>query len=142
MKIKHIRLQQGMSFLEILVVIIIIGLLAVMVGPRVWQILERAKENTTRQTIKTLKGALDLYKSDVGSYPNDLKDLIEAPVSAKDWKGPYIESKTVPLDGWKGEFVYKPVAAKTGAGQGPAKISKYTLYSNGKDDSDEKNRIE
>jgi general secretion pathway protein G len=80
-----------------------------LVGPRVLNQLGGAKTKTAAIQVKDLEQALEMYKLDVGRYPNNtegLAALVEKPSSAPGWNGPYLKSD-VPLDPWNREYNYK-----------------------------------
>lgn len=102
----------GFTFLEIMLVVIIIGLLLSLVGPRIVGRARRAKEEATRIQIAHFKTALGAYEMDVGTFPTTsqgLKALVERPseVSEDDWNGPYLSENFVPKDPWGEEYIYK-----------------------------------
>src|SRR5215468_12591831 len=66
---KLFRTQEGFTLIEIMVVILIIGLLALMVVPRLRGVADRAKRTKAQADIQDLKQALDRYYLDNGSYP-------------------------------------------------------------------------
>jgi general secretion pathway protein G len=87
----------------------IIGLLAGLVGPQVMDRLSGAKTGAAKVQIEDLIGALDMYKLDVGRYPDTnegLKGLIENPSSVKNWNGPYLSKNKIPVDPWLNEYHY------------------------------------
>jgi len=103
------RRQAGFTLMELLVVLAILGLLMSLVGPRVLNQLGGAKTKTAAIQVKDLEQALEMYKLDVGRYPNNtegLAALVEKPSSAPGWNGPYLKSD-VPLDPWNREYNYK-----------------------------------
>ena len=61
--------QAGFTLIELLVVLVILGLLAGMVGPKVVSYLSRGKTDTAKLQIEQLAAAMDLYLLDVGRYP-------------------------------------------------------------------------
>ena len=102
--------QAGFTLVEILVVLVILGLLGALVGPRVLGYLSGAKADTAKLQIDGISQALDLYRLDTGSYPSSqdgLEALIAAPAGGKGWNGPYLDSKSMPLDPWGNAYVYK-----------------------------------
>jgi general secretion pathway protein G len=103
-------IQRGFTLMELLVVLAILGLLMGLVGPTVLNQLSGAKVKTTGLQIKDMEQALEMYKLDVGRFPTTeqgLIALVEKPVSASGWNGPYLKAKNVPLDPWKNEYHYK-----------------------------------
>ena len=102
--------QKGFTLLEILVVLVILGLLASLVGPQVFKQLEGSKSKTAALQIQELSAALDLYRLEVGSYPSTsegLDALIEAPSGASNWNGPYLKKKVIRDDPWGMAYQYK-----------------------------------
>lgn len=100
--------EAGFTFLEILVVIIILGLLAAMVAPNVTRKLGGAKQKTASAQIEMLMTSLELYRLDVGRYPAEsdgLQALVENPGEDR-WDGPYLKKEQIPLDPWGVPFVY------------------------------------
>jgi len=101
-------MDQGFTLIELLVVLVILGLLAALVGPSVLRQGEKAKPKTARVQIENLAAALDIFKLDVGRYPDQnegLEALREPPGGLANWDGPYLE-KTVPKDPWARPYVY------------------------------------
>jgi general secretion pathway protein G len=100
--------SSGFTLIEMLVVLVIIGLIMGLVGPRVLKYLSDARVNATRLQIEALGNSLDLYYLDNGRYPSTsegLDALVRKPSNAESWNGPYV--KNVPLDAWKNEYVYR-----------------------------------
>jgi general secretion pathway protein G len=103
---------RGFTLIEILVVIIVLGLLAALVGPRILGRVSEAKSATARTQIELLGVALDNYRLDNGSYPTTeqgLAALQEVPTREPiplNWRGPYLK-KAVPLDPWGRPYIYK-----------------------------------
>ena len=99
----------GFTLVEILVVMVILGLLFGLVGPRVIDYLSRAKIDVARIQLENIETALDLYRLDVGRYPSQeegLKALVAEPAGVKRWYGPYLKERTVPLDPWDRDYLY------------------------------------
>jgi len=71
-----------------------------------------AQDNATAKTFitETLTTGLDHYRNDVGEYPSTmqgLRALVSSPPGARNWKGPYIDAKTIPVDPWKKDYSYE-----------------------------------
>jgi len=104
--------RAGFTLIEIMVVVIILGLLAVLVAPNVIDKLSVAKGKTARTQIELLGTALDSYRLDNGTYPTTqqgMSALWTKPVSApepRNWSGPYLK-KAVPQDPWGNAYVYR-----------------------------------
>lgn len=103
------RRASGFTLIELLVVLVILTLLAGLVGPKVLDQLGGAKSKTARVQIGELEQSLDLFKLDVGRYPNDaegLRALVERPSTAQGWNGSYMK-KGLPTDPWGAAYQYK-----------------------------------
>jgi general secretion pathway protein G len=105
--------NRGFTLIELMVVVIILGILALYIGPKIMGEPEKAKRVKAKMDIATLETALKMYKLDNGIYPSTeqgLQALVEAPetgVIPKNWrKGGYLEKNKVPKDPWGNEFVY------------------------------------
>ena len=105
--------SEGFTLIELMVVIVILGILAGFIVPRLMGRPEEAKKVKARMQIESLETALKLYKLDNGFYPTTeqgLQALVEKPESApvpKNWrKGGYIEKGKIPKDPWGNDFVY------------------------------------
>ena len=103
-----IRHRQGFTLVEMLLVLVILGVLAAIVYPKVAGRGEQARITATKSQIAAFKTALNLFEVDNGYYPkgrNGLLDLVQKPRDAVNWKGPYIES--LPKDPWQHDFIYE-----------------------------------
>jgi general secretion pathway protein G len=103
--------RSGFTLIEILVVIIVIGLLAGLVGPRILGRVSEAKSATARTQIELIGVALDNYRLDNGAYPTtdqSLGALQEKPAREPipiNWRGPYLK-KAIPQDPWGKAYAY------------------------------------
>jgi general secretion pathway protein G len=118
MKIRYERIRAaartlGFTLLEMLVVLVIIGLLVSMVGPRLFSKVDAAKVQTAQAQIKLLRGAIETMRLDINIYPaaeQGLRLLTDQPAEASlrsKWRGPYLEGG-VPLDPWGNPYQYAP----------------------------------
>jgi len=102
-----IRNNRGFSLIEIMIVMVIIGLLASLVGPKLFGKLGQAKQKTAKAQIEMLMAAMDAYRLDVGHYPTQqegLNALSTNPGSAE-WAGPYLAKGQVPQDPWNHPYI-------------------------------------
>ena len=105
--------EKGFTLIEIMVVIVILGILAGLIAPRIMGRPEEAKRLKAVVQIESLETALKLYKLDNGSYPTTeqgLQALVQPSDSGGEPKnfrqGGYLEKGRVPKDPWGNEFVY------------------------------------
>ena len=101
------RRAAGFTLTELMLVVVIIGILAALVIPKIAGNSERARVTAATADINGgIKSALGQYEVDNGFYPKNLQDLIVAPSNAKNWHGPYFESAKLPVDPWGNPYVY------------------------------------
>jgi general secretion pathway protein G len=105
--------RRGFTLIEIMVVMVILGILAGLIIPRIMGRPEEARRTKARIQIESIETALKLYKLDNGSYPTTeqgLQALVEPPSVGKlasAWReGGYLEKGKVPKDPWDSEYVY------------------------------------
>ncbi|NLF92971.1 MAG: type II secretion system major pseudopilin GspG [Oligosphaeraceae bacterium] len=98
--------RRPFTLIEIMIVVVIIGMLAALVGPNLTRRLDKAKVNTTKAQLVNLKNAVLDFRMDVSEYPSKLEDLLVNPGQDK-WDGPYLDAKTIPKDSWDQEFQYR-----------------------------------
>jgi general secretion pathway protein G len=105
------RFNAGFTLLEMLVVMVIIGLLAGLVGPRIFGKVDDSKVKAARTQVKMLESAVGIMQLDIGNIPPKeagLKWLSEAPTDPNikpKWNGPYIDGK-LPNDPWDRPYAY------------------------------------
>ena len=105
--------RRGFTLLELLVVLIILGLLAALIGPKILGRIGGAKQKVARSQIALLEAALDQYRLDMGRYPSTeegLEALIKPPDDEEErtnWRGPYLKKNKIPLDPWGHPYNYK-----------------------------------
>lgn len=100
---------KGFTLVEMLVVLVVLGMLAGLIGPRVLGYLDSARADTARIQILQFKAALKLYSIDVGGPPNanqGLNALVQAPEGVDNWFGPYLEVDDIPPDPWGRNYEY------------------------------------
>ncbi len=119
------RRCRGFTLLELLVVMVIIGLLAGFVGPKLFAQIGKSEVKIARAQIESLSKSLDQYRIDIGHYPSSeqgLTALVTKPVQEQAWSGPYL-AKAVPRDPWGHDYVYVQ----------PGRHGDYDLLSYGRD---------
>jgi general secretion pathway protein G len=103
------RCARGMTLIEILVVLVLIGIVLGVVGGNFLGRGEKAKADAARIEIGQIGQALDLYKLEIGRYPTTqegLQALISASTGVTNWNGPYWKRSTIPTDPWGNEYKY------------------------------------
>jgi general secretion pathway protein G len=110
---RHIGDSQGFTLIEIMVVMVILGILAGLIVPRIMDRPEEARRTKAAIQIQAIEQALKLYKLDNGAYPSTeqgLQALVEPPSVgrlARKWrKDGYLDKGRVPKDPWGFDFVY------------------------------------
>jgi general secretion pathway protein G len=105
--------SRGFTLIEIMVVLVILGILAGLIVPRIMGRPDEARRMKAKIQIQSFETALQLYKLDTGNYPSTeqgLQALVEPPTTgelAKAWReGGYLEKGQVPKDPWGNEYVY------------------------------------
>ncbi len=97
--------QRGFTIIELLIVMAILGMLAVMVAPNLFNQADGARRDAAMSQISAIASALDTHRLDVGQYPEDLQGLMENTSDRASWNGPYLNND-VPRDPWGFEFQY------------------------------------
>jgi general secretion pathway protein G len=124
-----LKTKRGFTLLEMLVVLVIIGLLAGLVGPRLFSKVDDSKIKTAKVQIKMLKGALETMRLDIGRFPTEQEGLAILYAKPSDenlkslWRGPYLDEQ-IPMDPWGQPYQYN---LSGGEGQ------PFALYSFGAD---------
>ncbi len=120
------RRERGLTLIELLVVLLILSLIAAFAVPRVMKYLGGARSDAAAIQVERLGGILDLYRLDMGRYPDTdegLRALVEAPVDAERWNGPYLKKENSLIDPWGEPYEYRF----------PGDHGEYDLYTLGAD---------
>ena len=107
---RTISAQAGVSLLEIMVVLVIIGMVAAVAAPQLLSYLDRAKIDTAKVELRSLRSIMDLYRLDVGRYPTadeGLAALTSAPPGLESWRGPYLDDTGALIDPWDNPYAYE-----------------------------------
>ncbi|WP_411833005.1 type II secretion system major pseudopilin GspG [Pseudoxanthomonas mexicana] len=99
-------LQRGMSLLEIIIVLVLIGLVLTLVGNRVLGGADRGRANLAKSQLQTLAGKIENYQLDTGALPSRLDDLVTQPGNVAGWLGPYAKPAEL-KDPWGSDIEYR-----------------------------------
>lgn len=119
------RGERGFTLIELIVVLVILGLLAALVGPNIYNKLAKGKDQIAKIQIKEIEGALQLFSFDMGRNPTTeegLEALVRNPGNLDSWKGPYL-AKALPKDPWGRPYGYRC----------PGNNGEYDIFSAGAD---------
>jgi general secretion pathway protein G len=115
--------QDAFTFIEIIVALAILGLLAAVGIPTYMGFVERGRVRSAEAAIQNMKTAILQFNLEVGGYPRTLRELEVRPTDerGKKWRGPYIQEMPE-NDGWGNPYVYRPTQGQK---------NPYELYSTG-----------
>lgn len=102
---RPLRTERGFTLIELLIVIVILGLLVGLVGPRMFGKVGAARQKTAKAQIELLATAIDTFRLDMGRFPKELNELVDK-VDDKRWEGPYLP-KRIPRDPWDNPYEYR-----------------------------------
>jgi general secretion pathway protein G len=105
--VQQTKSRRGFTLTELMLVVVIIGILAALVIPKIAGNSERARVTAATTDINGgIKSALGQYEIDNGFFTKSLQDLIVQPGNAKNWHGPYFDPPRLPVDPWNNPYVY------------------------------------
>ncbi len=124
--------ERGFTILEIVIVFILLAGIMAFVGPTIFNQMGRAKSSEAKIRIQHLAGQIEMYKLEVGKYPDSLQSLVKQPAGADRWNGPYAKDADL-KDAWGNDYRYNV------PGQGKA-FDLISLGADGKDGGEGENR--
>ena len=116
--------RRAFTIVEILVVVIIIGVLATLIAPKLFQHIGQAQQTVAKNNIIAIENAIDIFRVTYDRMPKTLEELVTRPADIDEakWNSPTIKAKNL-LDPWGREFIYKQ----------PGEHGVFDIYSLGKD---------
>jgi general secretion pathway protein G len=126
------RRQRGFTILEIVIVFILLAGIMSFVGPKIFEQMGRAKSQEARIRIQHLAGQIEMYRLEVGKYPENLQALVRQPPGLDKWNGPYVKDADL-KDAWGNDYRF------TVPGQGKA-FDLVSLGADGKDGGEGENK--
>jgi len=99
------RRQRGFTILEIVIVFILLAGIMAFVGPKIFEQMGKAKSSEARIRIQHLAGQVEMYKLEVGRYPENLLALAKQPPGVDRWNGPYVKEADL-KDAWGNDYRY------------------------------------
>jgi general secretion pathway protein G len=100
------RRQRGFTILEIVIVFILLAGIMAFVGPKIFEQVARAKSSEAKIRIQQLVGQIEMYKLEVGRYPDNLDALVKQPAGVDRWNGPYVKDPKDLKDAWGYDYRY------------------------------------
>jgi general secretion pathway protein G len=128
----HPRRERGFTILEIVIVFILLAGIMAFVGPKIFEQMGRAKSQEGKIRIQSLAGQVEMYKLEVGRYPENLQALVKQPPGVDKWNGPYAKEADL-KDAWGNDYRY------TTPGQGKG-FDLVSLGADGKEGGEGENR--
>ena len=98
--------QRGFTILEILIVFILIAGLMAFIAPKIFQQSQKANWQQAQLKLRTLAGEIEMYKLEVGRYPENLEALAKQPPGVDRWNGPYAKEDEL-KDAWGNDYRYQ-----------------------------------
>jgi general secretion pathway protein G len=127
------RPERGFTILEIVIVFILLAGIMAFVGPKIFEQMNRANAAQAKVRMQTLVGQIEIYKLEMGRYPENLQALVKSPSGAEGkWNGPYVKEADL-KDAWGNDYRYSV------PGQGKP-FDLVSLGADGKDGGEGENR--
>jgi general secretion pathway protein G len=125
--------EAGFTILEIVIVFILLAGIMAFVGPRIFEQMGRAKSSEAKVRMQHLVGQIEMYKLEVGRYPESLQSLLKQPSGAEGkWNGPYVKEPDL-KDAWGNDYRYNIPGQSKG-------FDLVSLGADGKDGGEGENR--
>ncbi|MEM6853389.1 MAG: type II secretion system major pseudopilin GspG [Planctomycetota bacterium] len=103
---KNLPRRSAFTLIEIMVVVIVIGIIAALVVPNLFDRAGKAKRSVAKQQIGSLETAIQLFQQDYSRFPDSLEELASPPADADGGSPPSIKQKDL-IDPWGNPFVYR-----------------------------------
>jgi general secretion pathway protein G len=100
------RRQRGFTILEIVIVFVLLAGIMAYIGPKIYEQAGKAKSSEAKIRIQQLVGNIELYKLEVGRYPDNLQALNRQPAGVDRWNGPYVRDPNDLKDAWGNDYRY------------------------------------
>jgi general secretion pathway protein G len=99
------RRERGFTILEIVIVFVLLAGIMAFIGPKIWEQATKAKSAQAKIQLQQLVGNIELYKLEVGRYPDNLGALVTQPGGLDKWNGPYAKAADL-KDVWGNDYKY------------------------------------
>lgn len=102
-------LRGGFTLIEAIVIIVILGVIAALVAPRLLGRIGESKQSRAKADAATISTQVELFKADCGRYPETVDELVTKPGDVADdaWKGPYLRNANALIDPWGNKFILR-----------------------------------
>lgn len=97
---------KGFSLVELLLVLVLLGIIATIVGRNVFSTAEGGKVRAAKVEVQRLDAAVGEFYLDTGRAPNELRDLVQKPGNVSGWNGPYVNDANL-NDPWENPYSYR-----------------------------------
>ena len=98
--------RKAFTLVEMMAVVVIIGILAAVIAPRIFGQVGKAEQVTAKQDVEIIVNAVTMFRLDTQKFPQDLRDLVNEPDEVKNWRGPYLRKKGL-KDPWDNDYQYR-----------------------------------